>query len=115
MRQRAGRFGLDIILIDVWEGAGAAEEAAGYCMRWGLEGTVLLDETADYARRLGVRGVPTNIFVDGNGVVTGFGASRFEDLLDEARVLEPRLDVEAGVMDADRAPGDFDRDGSQAA
>jgi hypothetical protein len=114
LRRRADRFGLDIILIDVWEGAGAAEEALGYCARWGLEGTVLLDETAEYARRLGVRGVPTNVFVDFNGIVTGFGASRFEDLLDEARTLEARLDDDERLMGADRAPADFERDGSQA-
>jgi hypothetical protein len=92
----------------VWEGTGAAEQANGYCMRWGLEGTVLLDETAEYARRLGVRGVPTNVFVDEMGIVRTFGASTFDDLLAAACRLEPRLEDDADVLGADRMPGDFD-------
>jgi hypothetical protein len=40
---------------------------------WGIEATILLDETAGYARRLGVRGVPTNVLVDSDGTVVGFG------------------------------------------
>lgn len=76
---------------------------------------MLLDETADYARRLGVRGVPTNVFVNADGIVCGFGASRFEDLLEEARSLEPGLDGSAHLIGSDRTPADFDRGDSQAA
>jgi len=47
---------------------------------WGLEGTVLLDETAEYARSLGVRGVPTNLVVDADGTVRAFGVSRLDEL-----------------------------------
>ena len=47
---------------------------------WGLKGTVLLDETAEYARSLGVRGVPTNIVVDKGGIVRAFGVSRLDEL-----------------------------------
>lgn len=47
---------------------------------WGLKGTVLLDETGDYARSLGVRGVPTNVVVDADGIVQAFGVSRLEEL-----------------------------------
>jgi hypothetical protein len=47
---------------------------------WGLDGTVLLDETAEYARALGVRGVPTNLVVDADGTVRAFGVSRLDDL-----------------------------------
>jgi len=47
---------------------------------WGLKGTILLDETGEYARALGVRGVPTNIVVDENGIVRAFGVSRLEEL-----------------------------------
>ena len=47
---------------------------------WGLEGTVLLDETAEYARWLGVRGVPTNLVVDADGTVRAFGVSRLDEL-----------------------------------
>ena len=42
---------------------------------WGIEGTVLLDETGEYARLLGVQGVPTNVVVDSGGIVRAFGAS----------------------------------------
>jgi hypothetical protein len=107
LRRRAGRFGLDIIFVNVWEGAGAAEEAASYCERWGLEGTVLLDETAGYARQVGVRGVPTNLFVDERGIVRAVGASTFEDLLRDARRLEPRLAGDDAAF-ANRVPGGFD-------
>ena len=47
---------------------------------WGLEGTVLLDESAEYARSLGVRGVPTNLVVDADGTVRAFGVSRLDEL-----------------------------------
>jgi len=47
---------------------------------WGLKGTVLLDETAEYARSLGVRGVPTNLVVDVDGTVRAFGVSRLDEL-----------------------------------
>lgn len=69
---------------------------------------MLLDETAEYARRLGVRGVPTNVFVDDAGIVRTLGASTFEDLLAAACQLEPRLEDDSDVLGADRMPGDFD-------
>lgn len=47
---------------------------------WGLKGTILLDETGDYARALGVRGVPTNVVVDADGIVRAFGVSRLDEL-----------------------------------
>lgn len=47
---------------------------------WGLKGTILVDETADYARSLGVRGVPTNVVVDADGTVRAFGVSRLDEL-----------------------------------
>jgi thioredoxin-like negative regulator of GroEL len=93
LRRRADQFGLDIVLVNVWEGSGAAEEADAYRQRWGIDATILLDETAAYARRLGVRGVPTNVFVDRAGTVSAFGASTSEELLHEASRLEPRLAV----------------------
>ena len=91
LRRRAGRFGLDIILVDVWEGAEAAVEARRYCEMWGIEATVLLDETAAYARTLGVRGVPTDVFVDERGVVRAVGATGTQELLREAGRLAPGL------------------------
>jgi hypothetical protein len=75
LRRRAGRFGLDILLINVWESADAAWEAQNFCDIWGITGTVLLDETGDYTRRLGIRGVPTNVFVDADGTVREVGAT----------------------------------------
>ena len=69
-----------MILVDVWEGANAAERVKDYCELWGVDGTVLLDESGEYAKLLGVRGVPTNVFVDSTGTVTAFGAGNPEEL-----------------------------------
>jgi hypothetical protein len=91
LRRRAGQFGLDIILVDVWEGSEAAVEARQYCKMWGIEATVLLDETAAYARMLGVRGVPTDVFVDERGMVRAVGATGAQELLREATRLAPGL------------------------
>jgi hypothetical protein len=108
LRRRASRFGLDVVLVNIWEGTGAAEEAGGYCQRWGIGGAVLLDETAAYARRLGVRGVPTNVFVDASGMVRAVGATTSEELLEEAVRLEPRLlSAAEEVVGADRRPRGF--------
>lgn len=108
LRRRAGRFGLDIVMVDLWEGQGAAEEAARYCEMWGIEATVLLDETAEYARRVGVRGVPTNVFVDEHGIVCGLGATTSEDLLREAVRLEPALSQELDdPLASERIPNGF--------
>jgi predicted DsbA family dithiol-disulfide isomerase len=102
LRRRADQFGLDIVLVDIWEGAGAAEEAAAYCERWGIAGTVLLDETAAYARSLDIRGVPTNVFVDHDAVVRAVGATTSEDLFREAERLEPRLRSDPKMAGGDR-------------
>ena len=108
LRRRADRFGLDIVLVNVWEGVGAAQEAERYRQTWGIEGTVLLDETAEYARALGVRGVPTNVFVDERGIVRGFGASTAHDLLRGALALEPALaEVRDEVLDLEHGPFRF--------
>lgn len=108
LRRRAGRFGLDIIFIDVWEGADAAEEARRYCEMWGIEATVLLDQTAAYARTLGVRGVPTDVFVDQRGVVRAVGATGAQELLREAARLAPGLnDAPNPPPPLGRLPGAF--------
>ena len=75
-----------MILVDLWEGGDARRRAQEYCERWGVEGTVLLDEAGTYAERLGVRGVPTNVLVDSTGTVRAFGAGNPDEL--EARVDE---------------------------
>lgn len=69
-----------MIHIDIWEGSDPRPEVERFCEMWGLEGTVLLDETGDYARSLGLRGVPTNLVVDADGTVRAFGVSRIDEL-----------------------------------
>lgn len=69
-----------MILIDVWEGNDARQRAQQYCELWGIEGTVLLDEAGAYAKRLGVRGVPTNVLVDSTGTVRAIGLGNPKDL-----------------------------------
>ena len=85
-RREADRSGLDVILIDVWEGNEAQRRAQDYCELWGIDGTVLLDKKGAYATLLGVRGVPTNVLVDSTGAVRALGASNPEEL--HARVDE---------------------------
>jgi hydroxypyruvate isomerase len=87
LRRRTARSGLDIVLVNVWEGANAAAEAGMFCDIWGVDGTVLLDEAGHYARALGIRGVPTNVLVDADGTVTAVGAVRPEELYAETRRL----------------------------
>lgn len=69
-----------MILISVWEGTEARPEVERFCELWGIEGTILLDESGEYARQLGVRGVPTNVVVDERGTVRGFGLVRLDEL-----------------------------------
>jgi hypothetical protein len=69
-----------MILVDIWEGTDARPEVQRFCDMWGIESTILLDETGEYARRLGVRGVPTNVLVDADGTVRAFGLSRLHEL-----------------------------------
>jgi hypothetical protein len=47
---------------------------------WGIEGTILLDESGEYTKQLGIRGVPTNVLVDADGIVRGVGLVRLDDL-----------------------------------
>ena len=76
-----------MILISVWEGADTRENVAAYCELWDIQGTVLLDESGAYARRLGIRGVPTNVLVDANGAVRAVGLSNPEALSAEIEAL----------------------------
>ena len=69
-----------MIHIDIWEGTDPKPEVDRFVEMWGLKGTILLDETGDYARTLGVRGVPTNVVVDADGTVRAFGVSRLDEL-----------------------------------
>jgi hypothetical protein len=85
-RREETRSGLDVVLIDIWEGTDPRPEVERFCELWGIDGSILVDESAEYARSLGVRGVPTNILVDGDGIVRGFGLVRLDEL--EAAVAE---------------------------
>jgi hypothetical protein len=69
-----------VILVDVGEGGDARRRVKDYCELWGIESTVLLDETGEYARSLGIRGVPTNVLVDSTGTVRAFGAGNPDEL-----------------------------------
>ena len=75
-----------MILVDVWEGTEARQRAQDYCDLWSIQSTVLLDEAGEYAKLLGVRGVPTNVLVDATGTVRAFGAGNPDEL--HARVDE---------------------------
>jgi hypothetical protein len=76
-----------VILIDVWEGGEARRRVQDYCELWGIDGTVLLDEEGAYAKLLGVRGVPTNVIVDSNGIVRAIGAGNPDELHAEVDAL----------------------------
>jgi hypothetical protein len=76
-----------VVLVDVWEGTDARPEVALFRERWGIEATILLDETGEYARRLGLRGVPTNVLVDADGTIRAVGAVRLEELEAEVERL----------------------------
>ena len=69
-----------MILVDIWEGTDPRPEVERFCELWGIEGTILVDETADYAKQLGIRGVPTNVLVDADGTVVDVGLVRVDEL-----------------------------------
>jgi thioredoxin-like negative regulator of GroEL len=87
LRSRTGRSGLEIVSVNVWEGTGAYAEARGFCELWGVDGTVLVDEHGELAGRLGIRGVPANVFVDSDGTVTAVGAATPAELVAATRRL----------------------------
>jgi len=66
--------------VDIWEGTDPRPEVARFCEMWGIKGPILLDETGEYAKLLGVRGVPTNVVVDSDGTVRAFGVARLDEL-----------------------------------
>jgi hypothetical protein len=68
------------VLISVWEGSEARPEVERFREMWGIGATILLDESGDYARQLGIRGVPTNVLVDADGVVRDVGLVRLDEL-----------------------------------
>lgn len=98
LRRRTGRSGLEIISVNVWEGMGAFAEARAFCELWGIGGTVLVDERGELPDRLGLRGVPANVFVDADGTVTAVGALTPTELVAATR----RLLGPAAPADLDR-------------
>ena len=68
------------MLVSVWEGSEARPEVERFREMWGIGATILLDESGDYARQLGIRGVPTNVLVDADGVVRDVGLVRLDEL-----------------------------------
>ncbi len=79
-----------MILVDVWEGNEARAEAELFRERWDIDGPILLDETGEYARLLGLRGVPTNVVVDADGIVRAVGLSRLDELEQAIELLGGR-------------------------
>ena len=66
--------------MDIWEGTEPRPEVERFCEMWGIKGPILLDPRGELATSLGVRGVPTNVVVDSDGVVREFGAARLDEL-----------------------------------
>ena len=74
------RSGLEVVLVDIWEGTEPRPEVERFCEMWGIKGPILLDPELTLASELDVRGVPTNVVVDSDGTVRAFGAARLEEL-----------------------------------
>jgi hypothetical protein len=68
------------VLVDIWEGTEPRPEVERFCEMWGIKGPILLDPDETLASELGVRGVPTNVVVDADGIVREFGAARLDEL-----------------------------------
>lgn len=64
---------LDIVMVNVWEHVNCRDEALHFCKIHNIQGTVLLDPTAEYITRLGLRGVPINVLVNKKGIVEAVG------------------------------------------
>ena len=69
-----------MILIDIWEGTDPKPDVDRFCEMWSVDATILLDETAEYAAALGIRGVPTNVLVDADGTIVDIGLVRLDEL-----------------------------------
>ena len=79
VRRRASRFGLEVIMVNVWEHVAAREEALRFCDIWGLSGPLALDDR-HYMKSLGLSGVPFNLLIDEAGVVRGAGFTTPEEI-----------------------------------
>ena len=81
--------------MNIWEGVDPQAEARRFAELWSVDGPVLVDAEGTLAALLGVRGVPTNIFVDAGGTVTEVGAMT-PAALEAAtrRLLGPDADID---------------------
>jgi hypothetical protein len=75
VRKRSQAFGLEIVMVNVWEHVDARKEALHFCEIHSIQGPVLLDATGEYITRLGLRGVPINIVVNKKGIVQAVGTT----------------------------------------
>jgi hypothetical protein len=62
-------------MINVWEHVDPVKEAKHFCKVHGIEGPVLIDASAEYITRLGLRGVPHNVVVNKKGIVQAVGTT----------------------------------------
>jgi hypothetical protein len=62
-------------MVNVWEHLNSRKEALHFCEIHKIDGTVLLDPTAEYINRLGLQGVPINVIVDKKGIVRSVGTT----------------------------------------
>jgi hypothetical protein len=75
VRRRAKNYGLEIVMVNVWEHLNAREEALHFCKIHNVQGPVLLDADGEYITRLGIRGVPMNVVVNKKGIVQAVGST----------------------------------------
>ena len=72
--------GLEILAIYIQE---SPQKVASFAARYGLPYRVLLDTTGQVARAYGVRGVPTRMLIDKDGVVRCVACRSLEIMLEE--------------------------------
>ena len=87
--------GVEVVLVDIWEGTEPRPEVERFCEMWGIKGPLLLDPDETLARELGVRGVPTNVVVDSDGIVREFGAARLDELEQAIESLHAHIQTQA--------------------
>jgi hypothetical protein len=71
--RRAKAYGLEVVMINVWEHVKPEDEAKHFCSIHKLNCDVLIDAEGEYMTRLGLRGVPVNIVVNKKGIVQAVG------------------------------------------
>ena len=83
-------FGLEVVMVNVWEHVNARDEALHFCKIHKIESPVLLDTQGEYIGRLGLRGVPNNIIVNKKGIVQAVGTTTPDEVKDTlTRLLRP--------------------------